>query len=369
MKLPETQNISMDLGIMSQLECRAAIITKATIPAFLQDSAFYRVLSDDSDEEISVPTDCFKLDDTVANVAEFKRLLTTIRFWGARCIPDSIVQFPQTELKSVDDDFERDKTVAEFARDLTYLPILKAFRGKDIRQQVEMAIKVGEIELVKYFFQKGWTWLPADAKSAAQFGRLECLVFIHETGGSMGLIARYEAAANGHLECLKYLLSFNHELTEYEREHGLSFVLEQCASNGQLECLAYAHRHGCAWTKDVCKLAAKYNQLPCLQYAVEHGCPVTSRLCDRAACNNALDCLKYLHSIGTEWSTTTCEEAAMNGHLRCLQYLHEQGCPWDEETCRLAAQEGFSRLLAVRARAWLSLGCTDCDIFEQSWSR
>ena len=72
------------------------------------------------------------------------------------------------------------------------------------------------------------------------------------------------AARFGNLEILKYL-----------HENGCPWYSDTCSSaadGGHLMCLTYAHEHGCKWEEDTCSFAAKKGHIKCLKYAHENNC-------------------------------------------------------------------------------------------------
>lgn len=67
-------------------------VRKVDIPVYLHSSEYYHAFQDD-EEVILIPSDCIKPDDTVANDADLRSLLLTLRFWVAGCIFDSIIEY------------------------------------------------------------------------------------------------------------------------------------------------------------------------------------------------------------------------------------------------------------------------------------
>ena len=76
--------------------------------------------------------------------------------------------------------------------------------------------------------------------SAAEYGQLDCLIFLHTNGYAWGYDTPRYSARKGHLECLKYL-----------------------------------HENGCPWDEETTAEAEEKNHIACLIYAVKNGCPTT----------------------------------------------------------------------------------------------
>jgi hypothetical protein len=74
------------------------------------------------------------------------------------------------------------------------------------------------------------------------------------------------AAQFGHLDCLRYL----HEVMGIGA--WTSKVCSYAAEQGNLACLKYAHERRCPWDKKTCTYAAQNGHLDCLMYAFERGC-------------------------------------------------------------------------------------------------
>lgn len=98
----------------------------------------------------------------------------------------------------------------------------------------------------------------------------------------------FQAAKAGHLECLKLHPEWN--LTR--------FVCTNAAEYGHLDCLIYLHQNGCNWDEWTCSAAAWGGHLECLIYIHENKCAWNADTCKFAAVNEHLECLKYAYSHG-----------------------------------------------------------------------
>eukprot|EP01032_Pedospumella_encystans_P016845 gene16845-19199_t len=72
---------------------RLVSLTKSDVPAYLHNSEFYLSLGEDDDQQILVPRECLKSDDTVSSTEDLRLILLTLRFWVADKIAESILDF------------------------------------------------------------------------------------------------------------------------------------------------------------------------------------------------------------------------------------------------------------------------------------
>ena len=77
------------------------------------------------------------------------------------------------------------------------------------------------------------------------------------------------------------------------------------ARYGHLDCLKYVHENGCPWDMYTISQASCYGHLDCLKYCHENGCPWNLYTTSLAAGNGHLDCLKYALENGCPWNEQT----------------------------------------------------------------
>ena len=66
---------------------------KADVPLYLHRSEFYLSLAEDDEQEILVPSECFKTDDAVNCAEDLRSILLTLRFWVAKEIGDTVLAY------------------------------------------------------------------------------------------------------------------------------------------------------------------------------------------------------------------------------------------------------------------------------------
>ena len=182
--------------------------------------------------------------------------------------------------------------------------------------------------------------------TAAFYGHLACLRFLHEHGCPWSDTTTLWAAETGHVDCLRYAYAHGcpcNVLTVTYAAHGgrlecLAF-LHHCgivgdetttaAASHDPACLRFLHERGCPWDEQTTACAAETGCLESLAYAHEHGCPISPRTCALAAQRGSLACLVYAYEHGCPLSVHVCNYAWACNHPACFEYAHRHGCPYD----------------------------------------
>lgn len=330
------------------------------IPPYLQVGEFYRNLVDDNpDCIIDVPKNSFWVDgDSVTGLHEFIRLLRTAKYWMLDDIPVGIVRYcSETNIlfwrhilmdHPLTDKHQTDFTAALLnafceSKRVNYLNVIStghwelmvraaARMGKE-SDAATVAASYGNLQLLAYLRNEGFSWDCKTCQKASEFCHLDCLQYAHENGCPWDCNVYKYAAQAGHLDCMKY-----------GHKEGLEWHVDVCmyaASMNETTCLEYAHKNGCPWDEGTVEASIRNGQWQCLVFALRNGCPCTE-LASYAACTTGrLDELRILHQFGALWTTDTCVKAVESrDDLVCLRFLHENGCPWNEETPRTCARLG-----------------------------
>lgn len=195
-------------------------------------------------------------------------------------------------------------------------------------------------DLRLYLGAFGGPW-DSDARvAAAEYGRLECLKFLHENWCPWHADTCFAAVETGHLECLKYA----HENECPWNEYACIFAVE----NGLLDCLKYAHEHKCYWSHGTRAVAVENAHL---KYTREYRCyrnrgtravaAVRTRAEKAFNPREQSDCAAFIRDNGScLWDEDACAVAAACGDLDTLKHAHMSGCPLDEDTCHRAVLHG-----------------------------
>lgn len=329
------------------------------IPQYLHCSDFYQALNpEDSEEDILVPEDSFKYEDSANNIEEFAQLIRAVRFWGIKNIPVGICDFCLIEPFLVWGPAAA--SALSCPSQLTILDDLRRVFEHVSTATIDRAMEIGRTEIVTYLITTiGPPFRSTAADTAVRIGRLDYLQLLLENGYDLSTKTCSMAASCGDLECLVYL-----------RKNGCPWNVEtyiNSAHQGNLNCMKYAYENGLAWRADVCTEAVRRNHLHILRFAHEHGCPWDENVTLIAASDEYQECLRYalhqgcaihkdsvkeackignielitlLHEYNAPWDTDACDMAAGYGHLEILQYLHENHCPWNKSTTDRATSCG-----------------------------
>jgi hypothetical protein len=166
--------------------------------------------------------------------------------------------------------------------------------------------------------------------AAAQHGNLPMLEWIDEHRASLQYEddwwpVRHEnicasAAASGNIEVLKWCLDKGYSWD--------SRTCASAASHGHLHVLQWARDKGCPWYEDTCSNAAMWGRFEILKYAQSNGCPWDAETTLAAATHNRLVILKWVQSMGCPWHKRLCCIAAGYCRLYILIWAQLNGCLW-----------------------------------------
>jgi hypothetical protein len=266
-------------------------------------------------EQIEVPVNYIKPDQTVNNVDDAWSLLHSLRYWivGSE-LPSSLVAFclspGGSELPASFWD--------AFAPQFPGLPALQRMstdREKSAGAKFRVALQTGDIKLVRQVHDILRCVPPTACSDAAKGGNLACLQYVHE---KMVVNSRRkvvnESIKAGSLDCLKFAIDQGYDIPED--------ALVQAVKHGRPACFRYLSSlqrvatfcNSC----NVCRVAAEGGHLDCLKIAVEE-CQMwryNAMYC--AAKGGHVACLEYLRTQGEAWNEGTCSAAARNGRIECL---------------------------------------------------
>ena len=185
------------------------IITRSIVPCYLENSKFYRSLSDLGDINILIPDNAMKSDDSVNNSEDFIHLLMTLHFWECDNILFPLIQYYLYDLND-----EQFLSLSLLFNDrLGYISSLKAMKAVSDDEKMKLAASCKYIDILKYLhIHTEIPWYKEACNEAAKTNRLANLKYLHENGSP------WDAEVCGH-----------------------------AAGSGSIECLQYAHENGCPW--------------------------------------------------------------------------------------------------------------------------
>jgi len=123
--------------------------------------------------------------------------------------------------------------------------------------------------------------------TSASHGHLNVIKYLHKNGYDCRDSICNIATGMGHLKILQYALNVMGLPCT-------SWTAVAAASSDKLDCLIYLHESGCQWDEWTCSYAAKNNSLQCLRYAYEHGCPWNAHTLANAIAGRHTKILKYI---------------------------------------------------------------------------
>lgn len=173
------------------------------------------------------------------------------------------------------------------------------------------AVRYQNINFIKFANNRG-KYFDANegAVIAAKYGHLDMLIYSHQNGANMEIIAGY-AAAYGSLDCLQYA---------HQNGCDMTFTASNAAMYNNLDCLKYAHQNG-ADMEYAAGCAALYGHLDCFKYAHQTGCNLYY-IIDPILESGNLDCLKYCIENNVILVTKNdYDTAVIKGHLDCAEYI------------------------------------------------
>jgi hypothetical protein len=248
---------------------QTVVVKLADVPQYLQNGELFKSMQAEAAvneeeasecvEQIEVPVNCIKPDQTVSSVDDAWSLLHSLRYWivGSE-LPPSLVTFclspsgkerPASFWKS----FERNYAHMGALRRMT------ASNARDPSAKVRIAITTGDVSLVRLVHETLQCDLPSTACTAAvQSGSLACLQYVHERmAGELKNVVK-TAIDMGSLDFAKFAVSKGHEVSQ-----------DACifaAKRGSVSCIGYLRTlPDVIWDDRVCLAAAHAGHLDCLK--------------------------------------------------------------------------------------------------------
>ncbi|AVK75175.1 Ankyrin repeat incomplete domain containing protein [Pandoravirus quercus] len=218
----------------------------------------------------------------------------------------------------------------------------------------ETAAAAGHLSMLAHLHAKGCAWTDDVCRQATVCGSIDCLVYAHQSGLSLGLCDVRHAIQRHRNDVVMYLWANGREPT--------AECMDTAAKHDNLGCFAYAHVAGISFDACDWETVVKSYRVEIARYACAHGwtptapCLVAAAsagqremvrcLVDHGGCRPDVDVLVaavksrststvgYLLDIGCPGHKRVCGIAILNGNVEMLRYAHRRGCPWDMTKCR-----------------------------------
>ena len=250
------------------------------VPVYLRSSKFFLGLNVADDDEFSIPSNHMKENMNVDTFAGVTELLNTIRFWGLDVFPEAMIDFvarPSEKVKLILEPFR-----AELPSICAACRIVGEVAGN--KERLEKAMDSGDMDIVKYFHNRGARFSERAIALAAGKGALDCLQYglIATTAGHYSLRTGnevyIEAVRKGRMDSILFLQQSGFPLRQhfapfipYIEESGEYIDLPKiAASSGQCDVLKYLHSQGCSLSSTAIA-AADAGYWNCLEYAIAYG--------------------------------------------------------------------------------------------------
>uniref|UniRef100_A0A7S3H674 Ankyrin repeat-containing domain n=1 Tax=Spumella elongata TaxID=89044 RepID=A0A7S3H674_9STRA len=391
---------------MDHLSVEMVQLKYSEVPEWLQDSEFYNNLDgDEPDSYFEVPIKFFcESCDYVETVEDVEEILETMRFWGVRYVPSSILKFDFSNHRALWDRVcsellreagaNRDQVKLAFKHTKMFTLDVALSTGrtecpsfwltgcgpksKEGINAIIHAARFGRLDLVKLLHERGY---PGDTNAycaAAQYGHIHVLEYLFESGLPISQNAMIYGARGGHLKCMEYLYSIG---CPWKYMVTIAYAVAQCSielddscsykwiddasivpsPDGYLECLRFALKHGCTIHDQACEIACQYNLLDCLQLLYDNNAAITPWCRTVSAKMGHIKILQYLYDIGHDWDAQTMADAAEGGQMHCVKFLQQHHCPWNEDACSHAAMAGHLFVLMYLHRngcPWNTVACS-----------
>jgi len=379
----------------------------SVVPEYLRESAFYRNLDKNDDEEFSVPEEYFKEDTFITTDTDVNRLLSTLQFWGSTPFPESIiVHTMQPTYESLDE------MVENYGECFPILKTMKTLRGSRSNQRMNIAIEHGYLEIVQYLYKQGDSFevnsgdcavkvgsipilqfmhenghlIRRDAtRAAAGAGQLSCLQYLHSIGCPWNSEVGFLAARNGHLTCLKYVLENGHvtnrkwHLCQQAAQHGhhecllyllqdgcvefVQVLVQWAAASGSVECLRIAYEYVRVWPPGISVTILQQKNLDCFIYSITNGCPYSVGTGTTCAEPGLLGHLQYIKEYTLlPFDEYALQSAVNRGNFPCVTFLFDCGFTWRNDAYVVVLEKGFYDCLVYMHEHGAAFGTNDCTL-------
>eukprot|EP01032_Pedospumella_encystans_P018333 gene18333-20873_t len=331
------------------------LLRKRDVPDYLHDSAFYKQLDSNDDEEFEVPEECFKRDLDFTCLEDLRHYLQTFQFWGGNHFEDRACIYMYRNCLLAD--------IISFQREFYQIDVFSLvlrLRKSVPEDLISTAIEYdASVTIVAWLHEVVYSdFRSSDSAAAANMNNLPALMYLHEQSCPWDKQTIFDAIESGHLDCLKY--AFNNHCPRPTNDK----CVNHAAYHGQIEVLKYFHSLGYKFRSQALVRAVNpTNSLACVKYLVGVGCPMKENATSTAALEGNLACIQYLHERGSPWDRYVTIFSASSGQLACLMYAHRNGCAWDSSVTEAAVRDNQ---LACLQYAVLN-GCPfDIDTFENN---
>ncbi len=141
----------------------------------------------------------------------------------------------------------------------------KKLKHKEKEDLIDEAIKIGNIDFVKYLHSIDYTFSKKTTIIATQSGQLEILKWLCEKWAPRVYLRCCHAIHGEHLHIIEWLQNNGCPPDEY--------TFATATKYNKLNVIKWLHNNGYIWDYETTDNAIKYCNLEILRYAVENNCP------------------------------------------------------------------------------------------------
>jgi hypothetical protein len=205
------------------------------------------------------------------------------------------------------------------------------------------AAEIGDVPKLQCLHTELGCKLPRNiSESAAKSGSVDLFAWLKQTGHKIHPETALKVAVEQrHLPLLQFLRTDGCTL--------FAELCDTAARYGQLSTLRWLHEQGCDWDRQpVCDYAAESGSVPLMRYLKDKQGAVFDAYTMRSAAGKGRSSVcRYLRSVHCPWDVEACNSAAASDHMSTLRSLIARGCPWSSlPVCTAAARAGDTELLA-----------------------
>ena len=236
------------------------------------------------------------------------------------------------------------------------------FDNKFISNKLEylsiLAISNGNIDILKFFHEKG-TPLTADmAKEAAIKTNLECLRYLYDNNCIFDETV-YDGAINANSEdCVKFLINikcpfgtkyylaadkgylnlvkiFEKEVNIWDERLFINlasvsvndFIVRKGGHiKNYLECVKYAFNNNCPWNEEVLINSMETECIESIKFLIDNGCPISDDALEEAIYFDLVEIVEILHKKGQDLYSILISVAIENDSEDSFLYLFSNCC-------------------------------------------
>lgn len=213
------------------------------------------------------------------------------------------------------------------------------------------AVKIGNMNTIKYIYEiVEFRYIePNILELAVKSGNLEVVKLLHSKGYTFDEFTFLQAVESGNLDIFEWLC-----MMDCKNDHRLN--MQYGLEGGNLDIVKYLFEREWMPPSPISSYyATKSGNLKLVEWLFDENFEFDD--ISGALCNGSLEIIKLFLEKGYELSEDAMDVAAGSGNLELLQFLHKMGLDYDQDTMWQAAERGHMNIVW-----WLyDIGCDICN--------